>query len=293
MRGIPMAHEVTLLFVEDKQDVRRTVKALLAMAFPTIRFVGAADGIEALERIQQQTPDLVITDIDLPRMDGLDLLRTLQKTHPTLPVVVCSGHGDEYVRRRAVDYGAAAFLLKPLALNDLRATITQWTAITRAAGVVPTQKPVRCVLSYSHKDEEFCDRLCDQLQASGVDVWYSSRSVLAGEKIRDQIERAISERQNLIVVLSENSVASDWVGSEIIRAKAIETSTSRRVLFPIRLIGIEELKRWSLFDSDSGRDIAREIREYFIPDFTNWRDPDSFERTYLSLLRSLEMRDRV
>ncbi len=58
--------------------------------------------------------------------------------------------------------------------------------------------------------------------------------------------------------------------------------------FPIRLVDFEALKEWKLFDADTGIDSAREIREYFIPDFSNWKNHDSYKKAFERLLRNLK-----
>jgi hypothetical protein len=89
-------------------------------------------------------------------------------------------------------------------------------------------------------------------------------------------------------VLSENSIQSGWVESEIRKALEVEKREGRRKLFPIRLVDFETIKRWRCFDADTGRDLAVEVREYFIPDFSNWKDHDSFEKGFDRLLRHLK-----
>ena len=51
----------------------------------------------------------------------------------------------------------------------------------------------------------------------------------------------------------------------------------KRVLFPVKLVGFERLRDWECFDGDTGKDSAREIREYFIPGFSNWEEHDSYQ----------------
>lgn len=64
---------------------------------------------------------------------------------------------------------------------------------------------------------------------------------------------------------------------------------SKRVLFPVRLnITFEQLQEWECFDADTGKDSAREIREYYIPDFTRWKDHDQFQQEFKKLLRGLK-----
>ena len=62
----------------------------------------------------------------------------------------------------------------------------------------------------------------------------------------------------------------------------------RRVLFPIRLVPFETLRDWKAFDADTGKDMGVEIREYFIPDFSNWKDHDAFEAAFQRLLSDLK-----
>ena|SRR5256885_4877993 len=80
---------------------------------------------------------------------------------------------------------------------------------------------------------------------------------------------------------------SKWVETEIRRARKTEVEDKRRKLFPIRLVGYETLRAWECFDADSGEDLAREVREYFIPDFSNWKDHDAFEAGFDKLLKDL------
>lgn len=81
---------------------------------------------------------------------------------------------------------------------------------------------------------------------------------------------------------------SEWVITEILRARKVEVEENRRKLYPIRLVDFETIQKWECFDADSGKDLAVELREYYIPDFSNWEDPDSFEMEFAKLLRDLK-----
>ena len=61
------------------------------------------------------------------------------------------------------------------------------------------------------------------------------------------------------------------------------------MLFPLRLVRFEVLRNWECFDADSGKDSAREIREYFIPDFSNWKDHDSYQMAFKRLMGDLKV----
>lgn len=81
---------------------------------------------------------------------------------------------------------------------------------------------------------------------------------------------------------------STWVGAEIRRARKRELKEGCRVLFPLSLVPLEDIQEWTLFDSDHGQDLAAEIREYLIPDFTGWRKPQVFDSRVEQLLKGLQ-----
>ena len=84
---------------------------------------------------------------------------------------------------------------------------------------------------------------------------------------------------------------SEWVKTEIAKARKRELRDKRRVLFPIRLVPFETLRAWECFDADTAKDSAREIREYFIPDFSNWKNHDAYEEAFKRLLKDLKAQD--
>jgi hypothetical protein len=63
--------------------------------------------------------------------------------------------------------------------------------------------------------------------------------------------------------------------------------SGKRKLFPVRLVDFETLRDWECFDADSGEDLAVELREYFVPDFSNWQEHDQFEVAFSRLLQDL------
>lgn len=103
-----------------------------------------------------------------------------------------------------------------------------------------------------------------------------------------QIDEAIRVYDRPLLILSEHSMASEWVKTEIANARQREVTEKRRMLFPISLVPYERIKHWEAFDADTGKDSAREIREYFIPDFSNWKDHDSYQQAFQRLLRDLK-----
>jgi hypothetical protein len=144
-----------------------------------------------------------------------------------------------------------------------------------------------CFISYSTWDEEFARRLYSRMRDEKLRVWFAPEDMKGGHKLSEQIERAIQLHDRLLLVLSESSMQSEWVINEIQRARETEVKEGRRKLFPISIVEFDKVKAWRRFDADTGKDLAKEVREYFIPDFSNWKEHDAFEKAFERLLRDL------
>ena len=148
-----------------------------------------------------------------------------------------------------------------------------------------------CFISYSTKDQEFADRLYADLQNKGVRCWFAPHDVQGGKKLHEQIDEAIRRYERLLLILSPNGMSSKWVRAEIRNARKREVEEKKRLLFPVRLASYEALRDWKLFDADEGEDLATEIREYYIPDFSEWKNHDSYVKELNKLLRDLRTED--
>ena len=166
-----------------------------------------------------------------------------------------------------------------------------------------------CFISYSTVDQEFADRLYTDLRAEGVQCWFAPHDIKGGRKIHEQLDEAIRLHDKLLLVLSEHSINSEWVQTEIAKARKRESEETKRaaaeaeaqapgssrklkpkqMLFPVTLVPFDPaIRDWECFDGDSGKDFAREIREYFIPDFSNWKDHDAYQKAFNRLVADLK-----
>jgi hypothetical protein len=82
-------------------------------------------------------------------------------------------------------------------------------------------------------------------------------------------------------------MSSEWVKTEIANARQREVREKRQMLFPISLVSYDRITEWHAFDVDTGKASAREIREHFIPDFSDWKHHDSNRQAFQRLLRDL------
>jgi adenylate cyclase len=116
----------TILFVDDEPDLEPLVlqKFRRQIRDGTVQFVFARDGIEALASIEQNSlVDMVVSDINMPRMDGLSLLAKLQEAEDKKSTIIVSAYGDMSNIRTAMNRGAFDFLTKPIDFGDLELTI--------------------------------------------------------------------------------------------------------------------------------------------------------------------------
>lgn len=109
-----------LLIVEDEAEVRNGIRNNIdwrSMGFKVIAEAG--NGREALDIIENSKPDVVITDITMPIMDGLELSCILKKEYPTIRTIILTGYDDFKFAQRAIKYGVSDYLLKPVLPEDL------------------------------------------------------------------------------------------------------------------------------------------------------------------------------
>jgi DNA-binding response OmpR family regulator len=106
-----------ILLVEDEIEVLDTITEYLEREGYAV--TRAVDGDEALQRVENERPDLVLLDVGLPGLGGLDVLQRLRRDHPRVPVVMLTGLNDEAQARRTLQMGAVDYIGKPFDLGHL------------------------------------------------------------------------------------------------------------------------------------------------------------------------------
>ncbi len=145
-----------------------------------------------------------------------------------------------------------------------------------------------CFISYSTKNQDFAVCLHSKMRDKGLRVWFAPEHMKGGRKVMDQVAGAIQVQDKVLLVLSEASMQSGWVETELRTALAREKKEGRQILFPIRISPMETVRAWKCVDPDTGKDMAIEVRKYHIPDFSNWKDHDDFEAAFAKLLEDLK-----
>lgn len=112
-----------ILIVEDEDAIRRVLLKILKQENDSYQIEEAVDGVEAVEKIKNLDLDLVLCDIKMPKMDGVEVLNHVKKIKPELPIVMISGHGDLDTAVDTMRKGAFDYISKPPDLNRLLQTV--------------------------------------------------------------------------------------------------------------------------------------------------------------------------
>ena len=106
------------MLVEDSSSFRQVVKDNLQDQFPSMEIIEAADGVEAVQKIDGRPPNLIFMDINLPGENGLELTRKIKADYPNVTVIILTSHDSPEYREAAIRYKADYFFSKGALLND-------------------------------------------------------------------------------------------------------------------------------------------------------------------------------
>ena len=205
--------------------------------------------------------DSIFTNVDLTETNGLDK---------------CNHHGPSTIDFRTL-YQSKNLPISFLRGCGLPENLIEYLPSFRDEAI----RFYSCFVSYSAKDQIFVERLHADLQNKGVRCWFAPHDLPIGAKTWDAIDEAIRLRDKLLLILSEASIASEWVEDEVSKAYAEERSRKEVVLFPIRIdnavISAEE--PWAVKLKDQRN----------IGDFRQWKKPAEYQKSLDRLLRDLKV----
>jgi len=125
-----------IMLVDDEKEFVHTLSERLRTR--DLESSIAYDGEQALEMAQQETPDVIVLDLMMPGIDGIEVLRRLKRDHPQVEVIILTGHGSDRERQIADELGAFAYLRKPVDIDALARVMRQAYARTGRGGTEPT-----------------------------------------------------------------------------------------------------------------------------------------------------------
>ncbi|TSB44956.1 response regulator [Alkalicoccobacillus porphyridii] len=110
-----------LLVVDDQYGIRVLLNEILQKDGYIV--FQAANGVQAIKTVEEENPDLILLDMKIPGMDGLEILRRIKSTHPNIKVVMMTAYGELNLINEAIRLGAATYFSKPFDIDDVRQVI--------------------------------------------------------------------------------------------------------------------------------------------------------------------------
>ncbi|QSZ41281.1 diguanylate cyclase [Sulfurimonas aquatica] len=121
-----MLSNISLLYVEDDLDVADEVAYFLRKKITTLHL--AQNGEEGLELFRKFSPDVIVTDIQMPKMNGLEMIKIIHEENPGMPIIITSAFNEPEMLLKAIDVGVDAYMLKPIHLKELLVKIQKSVA---------------------------------------------------------------------------------------------------------------------------------------------------------------------
>lgn len=128
MATLQSLQSFSLLIVEDDKAARDIIARMVGLKFPDCTIYTADNGIMGLELFKEHTPDIVLTDVNLPLMDGVELAREIRSINANATYIVLTAYSDNIIFDKFKDKGACAYLRKPIDFKELFAAIGKCSA---------------------------------------------------------------------------------------------------------------------------------------------------------------------
>ena len=249
----------SILIVDDSEVDRRLVGGLLRKSGAyDLRY--AENGKAALAAMRQSEPDLVLTDMQMPERDGLELVRAIRLHHARVPVILMTAHGSQDIAVQALEKGAASYVPKEALAERLARTIEDVLALTRADRTY--ERLISCLTRTEftfalENDPALIDPLVDLVQQiiSGLQLCDINGRFRVGLALKAALENAIY-RGNLEVEssLHEGPAGSPWA-ERVAERRAVAPYQNRRVLVNISIH--QEEARFVIRDEGPGFDTTK------------------------------------
>lgn len=135
--GTVHKEKLRVLLVDDEKEFVESLSERLELR--NLEAAVVHDGEEALKTVHEDKHDLMVLDLRMPGVDGIDVLRKMKKDHPKVPVVILTGHGTDKDEKEALRLGASAYLRKPVDVDQLVGTLNKvWSRVKKGKKRVDT-----------------------------------------------------------------------------------------------------------------------------------------------------------
>ncbi|HET6449758.1 MAG TPA: response regulator [Spirochaetia bacterium] len=206
---------LTFVVAEDEERMREYLARKTRELDPAFECVGtAADGEEAVELVERHLPELLITDIKMPVLGGLELVERIRRTNPELRILIVSGYSEFEYARRAIELGVDDYLLKPVAVEKLREVLRRIRIrLEASAGSVDVEfgmdrigaretelaKEVECYLQENYRRPYSLERLASSFGCKPAYLLRLYRKVTGRTPTQDLIHLRVEKAKRLLV----------------------------------------------------------------------------------------------
>ena len=207
-----------ILVIEDEAAIRRVLNKILSEESDTYEVEEAEDGLQGVEKIKNEDYDLVLCDIKMPKMDGVEVLEAVKKIKPEVPMVMISGHGDLETAVNTMRLGAFDYISKPPDLNRLLNTVRN--ALDKKQLVVEN-KILKKKVSKNYEmigESEAINHIkemIDKVAPTDARVLITGPNGTGKELVAHQLHEKSNRSTNTIVEVNCAAIPSELIESEL------------------------------------------------------------------------------
>ncbi len=206
----------SLLIIDDEKSIRQTIREIFE--FENYEVDEASDGLDGISKIKDNKYDVVLLDIKMPELDGIEALEKIQLINPELPVVMISGHGTLETAVEAVKLGAYDFIPKPPDLNRLLVTVRNaHEKTTQTKTIKKLKKKVSGVIDIVGKSQEITEikELIDKVGPTDARVLITGENGTGKELVARWIHSKSERVDSPIVEVNCAAIPSELIESEL------------------------------------------------------------------------------
>ncbi len=215
---IKQTQSLSLLYAEDDEQTRKGTLETLALFFERITL--AVDGQDALEKFQAGDFDLIVTDVNMPNLDGIEMIKKIRVYDEHIPIIIISAYDETSYFTNTIKYGIEAYLLKPFNIEDL---ITVFQKVTEHIFIK------RELNDYKRSLEEKVKEQVEELNRQDLFMVHQARLASMGEMINNiahQWRQPLNRINSCVAVLGSMPIPNSPEGKMIeSKIKSIEQNT--------------------------------------------------------------------
>jgi CheY-like chemotaxis protein len=233
------SRQLTTVLVVDDSSFDRLVVGKLLESLPDLKVIFACNGHEGLDAIEREAPAVILTDLVMPDMEGLELVRKVRAKHPQISVILVTAFGSEEVAMQALRAGAANYIPKKHLARDLASTLRQVLSVS--AVTLERRRILRCMVRRESafvlkNDPDLLIPLLKLLQEEieGMGIWDPTGQLQVGVALQEALVNALFHGN--LEVSSELREEDDRAFEEMARQRrGVEPYCARRIRVQVQL----------------------------------------------------------